>query len=141
MLSGKPGVRQLLSETRLQIDMFYSIEVNMTFNRWASFVNRCRKLYLVCAKGFKEDQIIVFGKLICTETYVTLNIQTVIFENHQNALGIRTKIIIYVDVCLYIAGIWNNWEYAYGSHYLSVQLNNLCSHPSIIRVIKSRRMK
>jgi len=44
-------------------------------------VNRCRKLYLVCPKGFKEDQIIVFGKLICTETYeyVTLN---KIFENH-----------------------------------------------------------
>jgi len=68
-------------------------------------VNRCLKLYLFCPKGFKEDQIVIFGKLICTERYVILNIQTVIFENHQKALGIGTKIIMYMEVCHYIAGI------------------------------------
>jgi len=68
-------------------------------------VNRCLKLYLFWLKGFKEGQIINFGKLISTETYVTLNIQTVIFESDKKALEIRTKIIIYMEVCLYIAGI------------------------------------
>jgi len=65
-------------------------------------------MYLICPKGFKEEQIIVFGKLICKETYVTLNAHTVIFENHQKALGIRKKIIIYMEVCIYVAGMWNN---------------------------------
>jgi hypothetical protein len=46
--------RQIFYVTRLQIDMFYCTEVNITFNRWASFVNRCRKLYLSVQKDSKK---------------------------------------------------------------------------------------
>ena len=31
-----------------------------------------------------------------------------VFENHQKPFGICTKIIIYMEVFLYIAGIWNS---------------------------------
>ena len=37
--------------------------------------------------------------------YATLNIQTTIFENDLKALGISTKIIIFMEVCFYIAGM------------------------------------